>query len=114
MANIDLTEFYEALQKANAAGDAGAVKTLSEYIRSVELSASPQPAPLPKEITGASELWHLLEAVVAALKLTPDDQLRNVANEAIAQLQVNGAPRLLRLLELAAFHDRRNAAPQPN
>src|ERR1700681_4728393 len=111
---MDITEVYEALQKANAAGDVATVKTLSEYSRSVEASLSAQTAPLPKEITNASELWQLLEAIVAALRTTPDDQLRNVANEAIAQIQVNGAPRLLRLAELAALHDRRNAAPRPS
>jgi hypothetical protein len=40
---MDITEVYETLQKANAARDAAAVKTLSEYTRSVELSLTAQP-----------------------------------------------------------------------
>lgn len=65
------------------------------------------------ELRSASHIWLLLEAIVSALKMTPDHELRIVADQIILQIQTNAAPRLLRLAEIAAYYDRRSA-PKPN
>jgi hypothetical protein len=65
------------------------------------------------ELNSASHVWRLLEAIIAAFKVTPDHQLRIVADQIVLQIQTNAAPRMLRLAEIAAQHDRRSA-PKPN
>jgi len=39
------------------------------------------------ELANASRLWALLEAIAVVLKMTPDHELRIVANEIIARIE---------------------------
>jgi hypothetical protein len=63
------------------------------------------------ELTNATELWRLLYAIVEALKITPDQNLRSIAKEIIYMLEVDGLPRLTRLAQIICLYESGSNAP---
>jgi hypothetical protein len=57
------------------------------------------------QLSNASHIWGLLEAITYALKVTPDQDLRLVANAVIARIEDDGLPRLLNLAQMASLYD---------
>jgi hypothetical protein len=57
------------------------------------------------ELANVSHLWALLEAITAALKATPDHDLRLLANSIVAHIEGDGFPRLLHLAQLVALYE---------
>jgi hypothetical protein len=66
------------------------------------------------DLEHASRIWLMLESIVEVLKIAPDQDFRLAARVIIHEIQFDGMPRLLRLVELAALHGRCAAKPIPN
>jgi hypothetical protein len=83
--------------------------------RSASLAEDYAAAPVcPSELTNATELWRLLHAIVEALKITPDQNLRSIAKEIIYMLEVDGLPRLTQLAQIICLYESCSNAPRPN